>query len=441
MTYLATEMLLYLLSAALIGLVLGWLIWGAGRRRKMNALKSDLTATIEMEREAHHATKLSLDEADAKMREAIEAARADANRSLAELRKTVDAERLAAQEAHTALERMRGDMEEALEVGKTSGQEAVDQAMRTANAEKAAAAEAMGKEAQLRAQLEELRLLIGAEKLAAESARSELQAIRANMGAELDAERVAHEKAKIALDDIQSTLARTLGSAALGVTGKDASAPAAAPTSDETRGQQDLGRDRTTDMAGFSAAPNSASPFSMMTDMAAAGEALNNPDLDEADIEDREDMSLDLSSTIDTAPEPELDLEVQDAIEVVDPTPPPVPDRIELRPMPVEPARPERPAIFLDGRPDDPDELMEIDGISPEIKRRLHKSGCYHYRQLAGLTPRDLDWLAREIDVSTYQMAADRWVDQAKALLRKSDVGADQGKAFIGGADRKNAAG
>ena len=93
-----------------------------------------------------------------------------------------------------------------------------------------------------------------------------------------------------------------------------------------------------------------SSPFSMMTDMAAAGEALNNPDLDEADIEDREDPSLDLSSTIEAEPVPALDLGIQEAVEVVDPSPQPSPERIELKPLPIEPASHERSPIIE--RPD-----------------------------------------------------------------------------------------
>ena len=443
MTYLATEMLLYLLSAAIIGLVLGWLIWGSGQRRKLRALRHDLMATIEAEREAHHETKLLLDDAENATREAVEEAKADAKRSLAELRQTVDAERQAAQEAYTALEKMRAEMDEAVQAGQASGQEAVDQAMRAANAEKAAAADAIAKEAQSRAQIEELRLLIGAEKLAAESARSELARTRAEMEAKLNAERAAHEQAKLALDDIRSTLSRTLGPAALDLAGTAGNGDAGSPPASEATGWNgDAGR---TDRTGPGTAGGRSSSFSMMTDMATAGEALNNPDLDEADIEDREEMNLDLSPTIDTEPaqEPDpavtTDSDMDETVEVVDPAPPPPSDRIELRPLPLDSAKPERPAMFLDRQPDDVDDLQKIDGISLEIERRLHSAGCYLYRQLAELSPKDIDWLASEIGVTTYQIAADRWVEQAKSLNTNDE--SEKGTIFLQEKDRENAAG
>ncbi|MGI9504952.1 MAG: hypothetical protein ACR2RE_18055, partial [Geminicoccaceae bacterium] len=61
MTYLATEMLLYLLSTALIGLVLGWLIWGSRQRRKLGQLRADLMGALESERAAHQEVRIALD--------------------------------------------------------------------------------------------------------------------------------------------------------------------------------------------------------------------------------------------------------------------------------------------------------------------------------------------------------------------------------------------
>ncbi|MGI9489815.1 MAG: hypothetical protein ACR2RF_28805 [Geminicoccaceae bacterium] len=407
MTYLATEMLLYLLSTAAISLALGWLIWGAGRRRQLDALRSDLTAVIEQEKVAHHQTRLSLDEVETKSRKAIEAAKADAGQSLAKLSEDIDAERRSAEEVRAELEQVRAGIEETIQEGRESVQATIDQAMETANAERAAASGAMAREAQSRAQIEELRLLIGAEKLAAESARTELEQTRERMQAELVAERAAHEQAKNALNDIRSTLTRTLGSAALDLPGDNSSdaAIAAPSTSDFARANG---------MISPSAGTNTTTPFSMMTDMAAAGDALNNPDLDEADIEDQEGVGLDLSATI-------AKNSMTDSIEV----PPPTSDPIERK----------RPAIFQGQRPDDGDDLQAIDGIGPETERSLHDSGCYHYSQLADLASEDIAWLAEEIGLSSDQIAADRWVEQAKSL--RSEVEA----ALITSDDRQNATG
>ncbi|MGI9417860.1 MAG: hypothetical protein ACR2RA_08495 [Geminicoccaceae bacterium] len=442
MTYLATEMLLYLLSAAVIGLALGWLIWGSGQRRKLRALRNDLMATLEMERETHKETALQLNDAERTRKAAVEEANAEAERSLTELRQIVDAERLAAQESQSALEKMRAETDEAIEAGRTSGQEAVDQAMRTANAEKAAAADAMAKEAQSRAQIEELRLLIGAEKLAAESARTELEQVRSELETKLETERAAHEQAKLALDDIRSTLSRTLGPAALGIAGATGDADDAPYAASEPAGPGG-GAGLTGEAAGSAAASDHPSTFSMMTDMAIAGEALNNPDLDEADIEDREDMSLDLSPAIDTEQASDQfsmsasDPGVNEPNEAADPTP--TTDRIALRPLPLEAEGRARPSIFSERRPDDVDDLQAIEGISPEIEQRLHAAGCYRYRQLAELAPKDVDWLAGEIDVTTDQIAADRWMDQARSLIGGDP--SDEGPIFLERTDRENAAG
>ncbi len=152
----------------------------------------------------------------------------------------------------------------------------------------------------------------------------------------------------------------------------------------------------------------------MMTDLTAADDALNNPDLDEADIEDQEGVSLDLSATIET-----------------DSTP----DRIGFRPLPSDPVERERPAIFLDQRPDDGDDLQAIDGIGPETEQSLHDSGCYHYSQIADLASEDIAWLAEKIGLSSDQIAADRWVEQAKSLRSKAEA------VIVEPDDRQNATG
>ncbi|MGI9500989.1 MAG: hypothetical protein ACR2P3_13200 [Geminicoccaceae bacterium] len=439
MTYLATEMLLYLLSAATIGLALGWLVRGGGRRRKLDALRRDLTTKIEAEKADHRETRLALDGADARMKRAVEDAKAETGGSLAELQRTLDAERLAALETRTAFEQMRADMDAALHEGRASGQEAVDQVMRTANEERAAAAEAIAKEAQSRAQIEELRLLIGAEKLAAESARAELLRARSDMKAELEAERAHHRQAKIALDDIRSTLARTFSPEAIDAVanaGKASAAPRASHNASPLVAPETDHLEETSDQQGGlqnpAATKSTPSPLGAMAEMAAAGEALNNPDLHEADIEDREDLSLDLSSTI----EPEW--EEVEAIEAVDPKP--LSDRIKLAPSSMASVNDETPTVLLDRRPDKGDDLKAIDGISPDLERRLQEQGFRHYRQLANLTPEEIDGLARSIDVTADQIDADCWVEQAKSLQLEASTVIDDDPTLMASTDLKNAA-
>lgn len=405
MTYLATEMLLYLLSTGVIGLILGWLIWGVGRRRKLNAQRSTLNSMIEQEKTAHHQTRLLLDDAESKAEKALQTAKADARRSLAGLQERFDTERDSAEEARDELQQMRAGMEKAVEEERASVRATVDEAMKTADTEKAAAFEATAREAQSRAQIEELRLLIGAEKLAAESARTELDGIRSRMQAKLDAERAAHEQARTALNDIQSTLARTLSSGALDPA--DGNAGAFAENAGSANVETPV-----------------AAPFNLMADIKTADDGLNDPDLDAADIEDREEVGLGLPSTIETNTTPETSDQAFAS----------PPEPIGLRYLPSTSDERQRPAIFLDQRPDDVEDLQAIDGISPEIERRLHACGCYRYGQLADLASDDITWLAEETGLSSYQIAADRWVEQAKSLRSETD------RALDGSTDQKNVA-
>ena len=116
MTYLATEIVLHLAAAAAIGLVLGWLLWGTGRRRQISVLRAELTSVIEQEKEAHHATKALLESNEAQLNRAVEEA-SKAENAITELRQQIESERRAAQQAHAALEQMRSEMHKAMQTG------------------------------------------------------------------------------------------------------------------------------------------------------------------------------------------------------------------------------------------------------------------------------------------------------------------------------------
>lgn len=401
MTYLATEMLLYLLSTALIGFVLGWLIWGSSQRRKLGQLRADLMGALDSERAAHQEARIALDGAEAKTRKAVKAAEVEAERSLADMQKAVDAEHTKALEAEAAATQMRIDLEEAVRQSQESGQQALNQAMRATDVEKAAAAEAMAKEAQSRAQIEELRLLIGAERLAAENARTDLETLRADMEVRMEAERADHEKAKIALADIRSALTRTLGTEALGVAVDESSAE---PVQPDAGVPQHL-----TENGGFQ---RDDEPSHVEI-----GESLEHPALVDMDIEDREDANLDLPPIIETTLESVQDHQGSNEIDITDLSSEPAPETIELGSAPAASNSLDRPLLFCEPRPETMDDLLAIEGIDSEIEQRLHDHGCYRYHQLAELTSDDLDWLAQSIDVPTYQINADRWIEQAKTLL------------------------
>jgi len=291
--YLATEMLLYMVAVALIGLALGWFVWGSGQRRKVDQLRDDLTAKLEAERSSHDELKDALDSAAANTRKAVEAARLDSRQSLAELHDALETERQRSSEAENALQKMRAEWDDMVRQGQEISQRAVDDALRAIDVEKAAAAEAIAKEAQSRAQIEELRLLVGAEKLTADTIRSELQTVRVDLQAALDTERAAHQTVKFALDDIRSTLAKTLGAEALSVPAPSESAVSsyAAPLNplDE--------RDQPASEEASPVGEDGDTGFSLIAEPMTAGDVAHAPILDEA-----ESGQLDLV-TGDLAPE------------------------------------------------------------------------------------------------------------------------------------------
>ena len=401
MTYLATEMLLYLLSTALIGLVLGWMIWGSGQRRKLGQLRKDLMGALDSERAAHQEARIALDSAEVKTKKAVKAVEAETKRSLADMQQTVDAERIKVLEAEATAKQMRIDLEEAVRESRESGQQALEQAMRAADMEKAAATEAMAKEAQSRAQIEELRLLIGAERLAAKNARADLETLRADMEMRMETERADHEKAKVALADIRSALTRTLGAETLDASVNESASDPAQRDADEPPLMNDTG-----------VAQPDVEPSPMTTDTSLASSTL-----DEVDIEDREDTGFDLPPLIETTLESVQDHQASNGIDITAPSSEPAPETIELGVAPAASNNLDRPALFRVPRPEIMDELQAIEGIDSDIEHRLQEHGCYHYQQLAELTSNDLDWLAEAIDLPAYQINADRWIEQAKTLL------------------------
>ena len=87
----------------------------------------------------------------------------------------------------------------------------------------------------------------------------------------------------------------------------------------------------------------------------------------------------------------------------------------------VEPPAPVR----LDGAPgwllaspDGPkDELQSMRGLGPKLEGKLNKLGVFHFHQLARMTPRDADWIAKKVDAFAGLNRRYRWADQARGLI------------------------
>jgi small subunit ribosomal protein S2 len=63
-----------------------------------------------------------------------------------------------------------------------------------------------------------------------------------------------------------------------------------------------------------------------------------------------------------------------------------------------------------------PDDLAKLQGVGPQIVKKLNDAGVFHYWQLAAMTPDDVTKLDAEVKLNG-RIARDGWVDQARALL------------------------
>lgn len=467
MIYLATEMLLYLICAALLGISLGWLIWGRSRHRHITKLHTEMTAAIDAERHAADEIRHQLQNADAKLKQALLAEQANSAKALAEVRQLLEAEKGEAREVQGELNQLRAQMDEAANAEKISASNAVQEAMAHAEAQKAAAGEAKAMEMELRAELEELRLMVGAEKLAAETARSERDRIRHDMQSALDTELETSAQTRKALDDIQNTLARTFGAgaglvAAVDTVSETGSADLTSLDHDQVSDQRPLplmGDDASETIEPTSSEPTvvepvATSPINIEPGLAfdvqdevtppstddrdhqetpetetatspqeapvlqeapilqevpsRSGDNLEWDGLDEVDSEDQETADLDMS--VSHAP-----LRLGPKAMTADRSD----ETSDMRP---------RPHSFYDERPSEVDELQEIGGIDSALEQLLNDHGCYQFRQLAHFSADDIDWLTKALNsVPDLRERIERhhWVDQARTLHLKKYVTAN----------------
>ena len=416
MTYLMAEMLLYLLVTAVIGFFLGWLVFAAGRWRQVEKVRSELMLLIDHERKDHQGTRELLHMANANVEKAALKSTAEAEQKIQDMQVKIDSDRKALHEAHAAVEQMREKLNETVRAGEATNKSATLRANKDVETEKARAAQAVANEATALAQLEELRLLIGTERLAADNARNELEKTRREAGDVLQSEREEHQKAKTALEEIQTALARAVGPAAALL--------ASEPTDKPDNQDRSHGDDQTDPQFPTLV----SSDLLASSDMALADDALNNPDPDEADSEDREDVNVDLPETIDVD-EPAA-TEQGDALDpAFSPTAnPPEPPHSTQPHSTDEEASEDRPEFLYAGQPGRVDDLQAIDDIGAAIEARLHNIGCYHFSQLARMTSADIDWLAEAIDIPSERIMTERWIEKARELEARVD-GANDGEA------------
>lgn len=447
MTYLISQIWLYLLAAGLLGLVLGWIIWGWRSRR----LLADARATYESEQVMHkrafETEKLALEEdrsaafrsrdealklkssligelegerkavSEAKahigrLTQAELASRGEFERKLQGLEAAVERERSTAVEARQAVEAIREDVRLELEQKKTALSDAED-----------------AKEA-LRLQLDDMEAQTMQVRRALEQRLADEQKSKAALQLELRGDREELSGVKDALDSLHADMNRQLQAKQMAATGAQQAATAARQETEAARKELDRLKAETGD--GQDAA------------LKTLEHSLNEERLAkvmlEAEVERLSKRQAAMTSSgqgnsaeaerlraqLENARQRQRELEAElDRM------------RVLLKQREAESAKPvtkkfttdaPRPASLYDRRPDIVDDLKEVKGIGPVMERVLNEKGCYHFKQLANFSKRDIEWISAALGSFPDRIERDNWVGQAQALYaqkygQRHDVG------------------
>lgn len=63
-----------------------------------------------------------------------------------------------------------------------------------------------------------------------------------------------------------------------------------------------------------------------------------------------------------------------------------------------------------------PDELTKLNGVGPQLEKRLNEGGIFHYWQIAAMTPADIEKADTELKLNG-RIERDGWIQQAKDLI------------------------
>ena len=63
-----------------------------------------------------------------------------------------------------------------------------------------------------------------------------------------------------------------------------------------------------------------------------------------------------------------------------------------------------------------PDDFAKIQGIGPQMVKKLNDGGIFHYWQIAAMTPDDVKKVDTELKLGG-RIERDGWINQAKGLL------------------------
>lgn len=418
MIHILTEMSLYLAAAAFVGLITGWLIWGLGWRRDAAKTKAEMATKIEKQQNFAAKAREALRESDEKQALALS--------EMEQLLAVEKKETLATQEAFTQL---RLELDDANQAKNT-----LQDALRNTESLTLIAHEAEIREKQTRVELEESRLMVGTEKLAAQSAHAELIQLRQEFQKTLDAERKSSYQARKALNGIRVTLIQTFGDAASFLTKMDLPSDREAPkTVDQFKPLETslrINNDSPLDeiapaspspsLAAFNI-PNDAEPETAPAAHYMTAVSSNAPEANSAEAEHNGTSSPNADDRPKAA---EISAEQQNGSNVEPLKPLPQPDRHEADDE-VPSQSPSNMDLVFDAFPGTADNLQSIEGIDAQIEQSLNDQGFNRIDQLAHLSEHDIDRLcqgAKGIPDLRERIVRDKWSEQAKALQSKNDI-------------------
>jgi predicted flap endonuclease-1-like 5' DNA nuclease len=76
------------------------------------------------------------------------------------------------------------------------------------------------------------------------------------------------------------------------------------------------------------------------------------------------------------------------------------------------------PSWLISAANDDQDDLKVIRGLGPVLERGLNNLGVFYYRQVARMTPEDVEWLAPRLKIHPKRILRDDWASQARECHR-----------------------
>lgn len=394
MTYLLSQLWLYLFCVGLLGLLLGWVIWGWGSRRQIAKVKAGQeSARLEMQR-VFDSEKSSWTQTLEKEQAATAIARDETGKARLSLTTELERERKATAEAKAQIGRLNQ----------------ADWALRQ---------EAEREKTELESKLD-------TERKEASEAREAISRFRTQMTGELEAKQAALAKAEATAENALNAAMTENKSVGQG-------------SDNDAAGQVRLAMTETIDEERRATVLAKAEAERLARAEREARAEIARLEAEVSRLKQKEqgdfDGSTHLRRALDESRLTQRSLE--DEIAKL---------RASLNAQSQASSRKAsakfttdapKPATLFDRRPDIVDDLKEVKGIGPVMEGILNENGCYHFKQLANFSSRDIEWISAALGSFPDRIARDEWVDQAQTLYarkygQRHDVGeADQVRTLV----------